>query len=138
MLTVTNRNSFDLNDRFDGTDFCFPAGKTTAITEDAARHIFGLGEADKKDALVRLGWLATTGDMSSATDKLNNFSFDVVSDISPGDVIEASSEEPMSLVEEQGTAPLQEDATPETPVEGVADASDGSVRRFSKLLSGGA
>ena len=62
MLTVTNGNDFNFAGRFNGVDFAFPAGKTTALPEDAAKHIFGVGLADKTDVLVRHGWM-TNGAM---------------------------------------------------------------------------
>lgn len=78
MLKITNNNGFDLQDRYDGQDYFFPKGKTVACEDAAARHIFGVGEQDKKPYLTRLGWLQSTGEFDEAMQKLNNFSFEYV------------------------------------------------------------
>jgi len=75
MLQVTNNNTFDLVDRYDGQDFTFPAGATVALGEDAARHIFGFGEADKIPYLARQGWVRNSGEIEAGMQKLNGFSF---------------------------------------------------------------
>jgi hypothetical protein len=97
MLKVTNNNTFDLNDRYNGQDFSFPAGKTVALDLDAARHIFGFGEADKIPYLTRQGWMRTSGDLDTGMRILGGFVFDSVSDVVSGELI----------LTEQGSAPLQ-------------------------------
>ena len=104
MIKVTNRNAFDFNDRYNGQDFKIPAGKTVAIGEDAARHFFGLGDGDKQPYLVRQGWMTNSGQLADAMQKLNNFAFDMVDDLVPGEVVEEVAET------EQGSAPLQMEA----------------------------
>lgn len=101
MLTVKNNNTFDFVGRYDGVDYLFPQGKTTALPDDAAKHIFGIGAAEKTDVLVRHGWMTHSGEMPQAMDKLNGFSFNVAHELNPGDVIESLPDN------EQGSAPLQ-------------------------------
>ncbi len=105
MLTVLNKNEFDLRDRFDGRDYVFPSGKKVAITEEAARHIFGLGESDKVNSMIRLGWMTASHHKEEAINKMNNFIFEVASDLSAGDVIEEKLS-PEDSEERQGSAPL--------------------------------
>ena len=116
MLTITNRNNFEFTGRFNGTDYNFPVGATVAVPDDAARHIFGIGQADKTDVLVRHGWMTHSSLRDQAMGKLNGFSFGVANELIAGDVIEA---EPAEIVEavnedepviEQGSAPLQMEA----------------------------
>lgn len=76
MLRVTNRNSFTLNDRYDGIDYKFEPNKPVVIEEDAARHFFGYGLADKTPALVRQGWCISSDKTEEAYKKLNNFKFE--------------------------------------------------------------
>jgi hypothetical protein len=78
MLKITNNNGFDLKDRYDGTDYFFPKGKTVMCEDAAARHIFGVGDQDKKPYLTRQGWMRTSEDLAEATAILNNFTFEYV------------------------------------------------------------
>ena len=55
-IFVTNTNAFDHQDRFDGEDFLFPKGERVTIPVVAAKHMFGLGLADKSETLIRAGW----------------------------------------------------------------------------------
>lgn len=55
-IFVTNTNDFDHQDRFDGQDFFFPKGERVTVPVLAAKHMFGLGEPDKTDTLIRQGW----------------------------------------------------------------------------------
>lgn len=108
MLTVTNRNDFDFIGRYDGQDYPFPSGKTTAVPEDAAKHIFGVGLADKQDILVRHGWMQSSGQLAEAMSKLNKFSFNVADQLEPGEIIDTQvASTPPAEEQEQGSAPLQ-------------------------------
>ena len=117
MLTVKNGNNFDFVGRYDGVDYQFPQGMTTALPDEAAKHIFGVGLADKQDVLVRHGWMTHTGDMAQAMEKLNGFSFNVANELNPGDIIESLPDN------EQGSAPLQIGS-------GVDGATDGAQQAF--------
>lgn len=58
-VRVTNGNPFQINDRFDGVPYEFPAGKTVVIPPEAAQHIFGFpgDEADMHVYMARrFGW----------------------------------------------------------------------------------
>ena len=78
MLKVTNNNDFDLVDRYDGQDYLFPAGKTVMCEDAAARHIFGVGDAEKRPYLTRQGWMKASDKFEEAMAKLNNFAFEYI------------------------------------------------------------
>jgi hypothetical protein len=78
MLKVTNRNDFDLMDRYNGEAYFFPKGKTVMCPDDAARHIFGIGDEDKKPYLTRQGWSKSSDKFEDGMEKLNKFSFELV------------------------------------------------------------
>jgi hypothetical protein len=64
-----------LRARYDGQEYVFEPGIPTAISEEAAKHIFGYGEKDKARALHRLGWMTYGGQMENALEQLNDFTF---------------------------------------------------------------
>lgn len=78
MLRVTNKNDFDLADRYDGQAYFFPAGKTVMCEDAAARHIFGVGDQNKIPYMTRQGWIRTSSDVQKATEILNRFVFEYV------------------------------------------------------------
>jgi len=88
-MFVTNNNEFDYSDRFNGNDFAFPAGGTVQVDFDAARHFFGLGDADKMPYLVRSGWAQSSNGFDVGMKILNNFVFSD-SPLGIEDVIQAS------------------------------------------------
>lgn len=57
-MDVFVRNTSDTHhsDRFNGQDYEFPPGEKVLLTQDAARHMFGFGNPDKSEALIRQGW----------------------------------------------------------------------------------
>ena len=60
-LRVWNLNTFELRDRFDGTEYVLPAAGTLDYPIDAAAHIFGWYEgvdpqAMKRHCQKRFGW----------------------------------------------------------------------------------
>lgn len=79
MIGVKNCSGKTLKARYDGQDYTFVADEkvTTPLSEDAARHIFGYGDRDKTNALLRLGWLraGTDDSMDAAIAILNSFKF---------------------------------------------------------------
>lgn len=122
MLTVSNKNSFDFTGRYNGVDYHFPAGKTTALPEDAAKHIFGIGLPDKADVLVRYGWIQNGAQLGQAMGILNNFSFNVADQLNAGEIIETEiASTPVIEEQEQGSAPLQTGSGGEMPVPDGAD-----------------
>jgi hypothetical protein len=78
MLKITNKNDFDLIDRYDGKDYIFPAGETVLCPDSVARHVFGVGDDDKKPYLTRQGWLRLSDKFDEGMKKLNNFVFDLL------------------------------------------------------------
>lgn len=81
MIGIRNQSKEKLKARFDGTDYVFEVGVTTACSEEAARHIFGYGERDKSKALHRLGWLGNVGQMEEGIRRLDDFQFLAVEDV---------------------------------------------------------
>ena len=118
MFLVKNSNSFDFEGRYASIDYRFPAGKSTAIPDDAARHIFGVGDANKTDVLVRNGWVTTSSQHQLGLDILNKFSFNVADELIAGEIIDAPRLS-ASKGKEQGSAPLQKGSG------GEAKGSDG-------------
>lgn len=100
MLTVKNGNGFDFVGRYDGQDYYFPKGKMTAVPDDAAKHIFGVGVGDKTDVLVRHGWMTHSAEFDAGMQKLNGFSFNVANELNAGDIVDVPDNG-------QGSAPLQ-------------------------------
>jgi len=82
MLFCVNRNEFVHTDRYNGEDFVFEPGQKVMLSMDAARHMFGVGVADKTPVMHRLGWAfkydpaskSFTEDTDAVT-KLKNFVF---------------------------------------------------------------
>ena len=82
MLFCVNRNDFVHTDRYAGEDYVFEPGQKVMLSLDAARHMFGVGVADKTPVMHRLGWAfkynPETKSFSEDTDavtKLKNFVF---------------------------------------------------------------
>ena len=80
MIKVTNRHAVVYRDRFDGKDYTFMPNDAVIMTEDAAKHIFGYGEADKTPQLSRNGKMTTTqlegtGGLRDAMKWLERFEF---------------------------------------------------------------
>ena len=120
MLKVTNKGTVALHDRYNGQDFGFAPGASVIIGEDAARHIFGVGEGDKIPTLVRLGWMSTNCDYEEAMRRLSDFVFSSADAPDPGEVQQPVAEpEPK---QEQGLAPLQSGTPVESSTDGGVDS----------------
>ena len=78
MFKIANGNDFDFETRFNGKDFMFPAGKAVFCEDDAAAHIFAVGQADKTAVLARHGWVKPGELVTKGLDILGKFSFDHV------------------------------------------------------------
>ena len=113
MLKVTNRNEFDLHDRFNGVDYAFPKGGSTVVDEDVAKHIFGFGAPDKIPYLTRLGWMQQSRQYDEAMQKMAGFVFGSAEETEPGELAPP----------EQGLAPLQPGAGDEAATDGVVESS---------------
>lgn len=72
---VTNGNSFPLPGRFAGVDYTFPPDEPVDIPLQAARHIFQLGQDDKRRALAQLGILKGTVSYEAALAVLKKVKF---------------------------------------------------------------
>ena len=135
MLKVTNNNDFDLNDRFDGTDYTFPAGKSVMLAQPAAKHIFGFGDDNKTPYLSRQGWLRTSGDTKEAHEKLNNFVFSDANVPVSGDVLDSDKEQQPALLQMVDSVELSSDGQGEavstTPIK--AEDEDESILDKLKL-----
>jgi hypothetical protein len=80
---VTNTNSFEHVDRFDGEEFVFPPGVRVLVPIAAATHMLGYNLVDKSDILSRLGWAMKydpetkkVGDDPEGVKRLAGFVFD--------------------------------------------------------------
>lgn len=102
MIGVKNNGEKQLEARYDGKNYVFAPGETAALSEDAARHIFGFGLEDKTRVLARLGWLTHSAQLSDAMARLDDFSFLAVESV--------KFEEPSTLPMKAGGVPLADPA----------------------------
>lgn len=80
MVKVINKHPVRFRDRYDGKDFVFEPNEAVLMPDDAARHIFGYGDANKLPYLSRIGKLLTTqvdgqGGVKDAMKWLERFEF---------------------------------------------------------------
>jgi hypothetical protein len=73
MVYVTNRTPDDFEDMYAGNSYKFPAYVPVEVPEEAARHIFGYGEENRLQHLIRLGWTMTANDVKDGMKKLDKF-----------------------------------------------------------------
>jgi len=111
MIGVKNTSSERLVAKYDGEEFVFEANGSAVrpISEDAARHIFGYGEKDKKRALLRLGWVPNGANIEHAIERLGKFQFLAVEEVKFKDE-EPVSTMPRKVAEQAG--PEQRDLSP--------------------------
>jgi len=81
MIGVKNNSTERLESKYDGQKYVFEPGVTTAVSEEAAQHIFGYNERDKSRALHRLGWVTHSGQLESGMAKLEQFAFLAVEEV---------------------------------------------------------
>lgn len=101
MFKITNGNLNQFVGRFDGQDYAFPPAQPVYCPDEAAKHIFGLGQVDKSSVLSRNGWATVTGDLEVGLAILNNFKF-----VSVEQVYDA----PLAIELAHGPAPVVGDA----------------------------
>jgi hypothetical protein len=135
-ITVTNNGDKTLRGpqvRFNGIPYEFPAGERVTISFDAAKHIFGIGAANKDDVLSKHGWMQYAADRDAAMAQLGLFSFGSPDDPIPEPVKDLVPEKPIPPVEdeiivqdsefvavnEQRSAPLQAGTGGETEIVGA-------------------
>lgn len=75
MIIIHNTLGEGVKGRFAGVDYEFPPGKDVPCDEAVARHVFGFGEPDKAEALLRLGWISPGQPRSAAEEKLAKIVF---------------------------------------------------------------
>lgn len=123
MFKVTNTNTDgiarDFVGRYNGLDYRFPspvAGKKQPvyIDDDAATHIFGIGNFDKTKVLMRHGWANFSSSYEAGMAILNKFIFEQP---------EIAYDAPMALIDDHGPAPVVQDA----PGESADDEAPGAV-----------
>ena len=119
-IVVVNKTDSEFADRFNGQDFVFPVGKKILISEDAARHIFGLGAADKTPYFARLGWLRTQGDIPAAEARLAKFTF---SAFDPYAQLKDDEPEQAPVENEQRLSPVADDKAAPTASDGTEGAA---------------
>jgi len=73
VIKVTNASGSDHQDRYNGVDYKFPYGESVIIPDDAAIHMFGMGQQDKLRQITRLGWAPTGVEMDGALKRLDSF-----------------------------------------------------------------
>ena len=119
MFKVTNTNAFDFIGRYNGKDYLFPQPvdgkkKPVYIDDDAATHIFGIGNFDKSKVLIRHGWATFSSGIQAGTDILNKFIFEQP---------EIAYDAPMALVtDDHGPAPVVQGAPGATADDAVPGA----------------
>jgi hypothetical protein len=104
MFRITNGNSFDFIGRHNGQDFLFPQGKPVYCEDDAAAHIFGIGQPDKDSILARHGWVLPAQRKEDGMAILNAFAFEHMS---------PAYDAPLARIEPgtgRGPAPVGQDA----------------------------
>lgn len=129
MIGVKNNLSERVKGRYNGEDFVFEPGVTRALTEDAARHIFGYGEKDKTRALLRLGWIPNGANREAALEQLGKIQFLAVDE--PKFKDEPTNDLPRSVVD--SNAPENRALSAEELALGKKLAhQDGKAKQFGK------
>jgi len=105
MFKITNGNETTFIGRFNGQDYAFPSGEAVYCPDDAASHIFGLGNHDKTAVLARNAWATPSVPYAVGMATLNRFSFQHMS---------PTFDAPLAIVEpvkpDYGPAPVDRDA----------------------------
>jgi len=76
MFKITNRNKESFTGRFNGTDYEFPVNKPAMCDDEAAAHIFGIGQTDKTSVLARHGWAGVGKTYADGMLILDQFKFE--------------------------------------------------------------
>jgi hypothetical protein len=122
MLKITNNNTFDLTDRYDGEDYTFPAGKTVRCPVVVAQHFFGIGNPNKMPYLSRQGWARHSQEFDAGMLILNNFAFEEI-DLGPQDDLALNA---------QGAAHLQSADDGEGETDGSHEASSATLPKNTR------
>lgn len=122
MLKITNNNTFDLIDRYDGEDYTFPAGKTVRCPLVVAKHFFGIGDPNKMPYLARQGWARHSQDFEAGMQIMDNFAFEEI-DLGPQDDL---------ALNVQGAAHLQTAADGEGETDGSLQAPAATLPKSAR------
>lgn len=76
MFKVTNGNTFDFTAKFSGVPYTFPKGQAVLLPEDAARHIFVIGDPNKAPYFSRHGWALPSENLDRGHKILAAFKFE--------------------------------------------------------------
>jgi len=75
LIYVTNEGSQKAVGEYCNKLYEFPCGVSVAVPIEVAKHIFGFGDEDKYQYLVRLGWMKITTERERAMDRLAQIKF---------------------------------------------------------------
>jgi hypothetical protein len=135
-IVVVNTSDQPFQDRFNGVDYDFPPKKKVLLTEDAARHIFGLGEQDKGPYLARLGWYRTAADLDSAMARLGKFQFSAFDPYAQLNDDQSAEADAPSEDNEQRLSPVADDEAPSAVSGGADEGVDSTPGKGSKAKGG--
>jgi hypothetical protein len=124
MFKITNGNDNPFVGRFDGQDYAFPCGQPVYCPDDAAKHIFGLGQSDKSNVLSRNGWATVTGGLAVGMTILNNFKFVAVEQVYDAPLATELAHGPAPVVGDAGGA-VTDGAAPSAVDDRAVPASAG-------------
>ena len=138
-LSVCNNGAESFKSKYNGIEYEFAPKSKIIISTDAARHIFGVGVADKTEVLTRHGWLNHSSHTASAMEKLNSFSFSVPNNDPDNEpIVELAQLGAPSVVEDdtgQGSAPLQSGTSSESvQLNGEAEELDEPIIKGGTIL----
>lgn len=114
LIRVINEGPESFDGRYDGKDYHFEVGKPVDVSQDVARHCFGFGETDKREALSRMGWLKPWGSMKEALERLAKIRF------LEGTVVFEDSVELTEKAEPNARPHVNRRGPPSTPPAGVS------------------
>lgn len=129
MIGVKNNLTERIEGRYNGEDFVFEPGVTRALSEEAARHIFGYGEQDKTKALLRMGWIPNGAQKAQALEKLGKIQFLAVEE--PKFKDEPASELPRNVASQPGPE-NRELSADERAISQKLVHQDGKAKQFGK------
>ena len=132
MFKVTNTNDFDFTGRYNGMDYSFPKGTMVVCEDDPAKHIFGIGDADKTAVIARHGWSKPAQPTAEGLAILNRFQFDYIQPVYEAPhAASLSAHGPPPVVQDAPGAESSADDAPKAPgvvADGAAAAGAAVVK----------
>jgi hypothetical protein len=118
MFKIVNNNDkmpngdSDFIARHNGLDYAFPRHKAVYCPDEAAKHIFAIGDPDKASVIARHGWAPPSATLQTGLKVLNNFSFEYMAPVfdAPMAAIERMPEIQEEEFSAHGPAPVVQDA----------------------------